>query len=184
MKKYRFIEPEKILSVMIALMILVVGIYAFMVTTTSMPMTTPKGSASETTATHTIVLITTYEWIPVTSTFINSTTVCVLEAYGLVGGVTGWWTAQSGATVNGTFIDTNNTFRVPAGTTHSGNTSYRLTYDYTAGATNTFQNATYGAIINATGTGNSVFNIVGVILIISAIMAIIGIVYAYMRPRY
>jgi len=184
MKKYRFIEPEKILSVMIALIILAVGIFAFMVTVENIPVDIPSGSAVETTVTHTIVDTETYEWIPVSSVAINSTTVCVLEAYGLVSGVTGWWEVQAAGTINGTFIDTNNTFRVEAGTVHTGNTSLRLTYDATGTATDTFDNATYNAIINASGTGSSVFNIIGVIMIISAIMAIIGIVYAYVKPKY
>ena len=50
--------------------------------------------------------------------------------------------------------------------------------------TSTLENATYNAIINASGTGNSVFNIVGVVLIIGAIMTIVGLVYSYIRPRY
>ena len=39
-----------------------------------------------------------------------------------------------------------------------------------------------GAINNTTNTGNSVFNIVGVVLIIGAIMTIVGLVYSYVRP--
>ena len=52
------------------------------------------------------------------------------------------------------------------------------------GHTTTLQNATYYAIINASNTGNSVFNIVGIVLIIGAIMTIVGLVYSYMRPKY
>lgn len=37
---------------------------------------------------------------------------------------------------------------------------------------------------NITGTGNSVFNIIGIVLIIGAIMTIVGLVYAYVRPGY
>jgi len=52
-------------------------------------------------------------------------------------------------------------------------------------STTTMQNATYYAILNASSTGNSVFNIVGVVLIIGAIMTIVGLVYSYIRPgRY
>ena len=47
----------------------------------------------------------------------------------------------------------------------------------------TLQNRTYNAIMNASETGDSVFNIVGIVLIIGAIMSIIGLVYGYMRPR-
>ena len=45
------------------------------------------------------------------------------------------------------------------------------------------QNATYWAILNASQTGNAVFNIVGVVLIIGAIMTIVGLVYSYIGPR-
>jgi hypothetical protein len=50
-------------------------------------------------------------------------------------------------------------------------------------ATSTLENATYNAVINVSTVGNQVFNIVGVVLIIAAIMAIVGLVYSYIRPR-
>ena len=65
---------------------------------------------------------------------------------------------------------------IPTVTPTGGNT--------TSGPTSTLENATYYAIFNATKTGNSVFNIVGVVLIIGAIMTIVGLVYSYLRPRY
>jgi len=37
------------------------------------------------------------------------------------------------------------------------------------------------AISNATTTGDSVFNIIGIVLIIGAIMSIVGLVYNYVR---
>ena len=37
------------------------------------------------------------------------------------------------------------------------------------------------AINNTTNTGNSVFNIIGIVLIIGAIMSIVGLVYNYVR---
>jgi len=40
------------------------------------------------------------------------------------------------------------------------------------------------AVNNTTGTGNSVFNIIGIVLIIGAIMTIVGLVYSYVRPGY
>ena len=45
---------------------------------------------------------------------------------------------------------------------------------------------TYSATIeaaknNTTSTGNSVFNIIGIVLIIGAIMSIVGLVYNYVR---
>ena len=35
---------------------------------------------------------------------------------------------------------------------------------------------------NLTGTGNSVFNIIGIVLVIGAIMTIVGLVYSYVGP--
>ena len=38
------------------------------------------------------------------------------------------------------------------------------------------------AINNSSNTGNSVFNIIGIVLIIGAIMTIVGLVYSYVKP--
>ena len=43
---------------------------------------------------------------------------------------------------------------------------------------------TRAAVNNTSATGNSVFNIVGIVLIIGAIMTIVGLVYSYVRPGY
>ena len=42
-------------------------------------------------------------------------------------------------------------------------------------------NRTHNAIGNTSGTGNSVFNIIGIVLIIGAIMSIVGLVYNYVK---
>jgi len=49
-------------------------------------------------------------------------------------------------------------------------------------AYNNSYNTTHNAIGNISGTGNQVFNIVGVVLVIGAIMTIVGLVYSYVRP--
>lgn len=90
--KYKFMDPNDIMNVIVALIVLAVGIFAFFITISNIPTVTPVSSSS------------------------------------------------------------------------------------------TLENATYNAIINASATGNSVFNIVGVVLIIGAIMAIVGMVYSYVRP--
>jgi len=41
---------------------------------------------------------------------------------------------------------------------------------------------TKSAINNTTAIGNQVFNVVGVVLVIGAIMLIVTMVYSYMRP--
>ena len=93
--KYKFMDPDMIMNVVVALIVLAVGIFAFFVTISNIPVTVPAAGSSQ------------------------------------------------------------------------------------------LQNATYFAIINASTTGNSVFNIVGVVLIIGAIMTIVGLVYSYIRPgRY
>jgi len=51
----------------------------------------------------------------------------------------------------------------------------------TAGTT--LSNATYYAVMNISGTGSQVFNIIGVVLIIAAIMSIVGLVYSYIKPH-
>lgn len=42
-------------------------------------------------------------------------------------------------------------------------------------------NTTRNAQLNISNTGDSVFNIVGIVLLIGAIMAIVGLVYNYVR---
>ena len=41
--------------------------------------------------------------------------------------------------------------------------------------------AIHSAVNNSSATGNSVFNIIGIVLIIGAIMSIVGLVYNYVR---
>ena len=43
------------------------------------------------------------------------------------------------------------------------------------------QRVMYNTTQNVSGTGNSVFNIIGIVLIIGAIMSIVGLVYNYVR---
>ena len=54
--------------------------------------------------------------------------------------------------------------------------------------TSNAQNQSWYSVKNLTGnissTGNTVFNIIGIVLIIGAIMTIVGLVYSYVRPGY
>jgi len=52
----------------------------------------------------------------------------------------------------------------------------------TPGAGTEATNQTYFAVQNISDTGDSVFNIVGIVLVIGAIMTIVGLVYSYVRP--
>ena len=69
--------------------------------------------------------------------------------------------------------------------------AYSLTntnpYTAPSATTSTVQNQSYYAFYNDTRnnitvTGNQVFNIVGVVLVIGAIMTIVGLVYSYVKP--
>ena len=91
--KFKFIDPDQIMSAVIALIILAVGVFAFFITISNIPTTTP------------------------------------------------------------------------------------------AHATTSLQNSTFNAVMNVSSTGNQVFNIIGVVLIIAAIMSIVGLVYSYIKPR-
>ena len=48
---------------------------------------------------------------------------------------------------------------------------------------NKIANATQAQLKNATMLGGTVFNILGVIITIGAIMMIIGVIYGYLRPK-
>jgi len=152
-----------------------------------MPTSTPHAALAYVTATHTTVDVNTSEFITVSSAY-NSTTLCVLEGYNSTLGT--WKVYQAAGAANGTFMS-NDTYRVTGGTLHGrpngttdSNTSMRLTYQQYGHSTTSLTNSTYKAVINASVTGNSVFNIVGIVLIIGSIMTIVGLVYSYMRPRY
>jgi len=96
--KYKFMDPDQIMNVVVALIVLGVGIFAFFITLSNIPLVKPSSALN-------------------------------------------------------------------------GSTS--------------LTNSTYNAVINVSQTGGSVFNIVGVVMIIGAIMTIVGLVYSYVRPgRY
>ena len=48
-------------------------------------------------------------------------------------------------------------------------------------STSAIQNSTYYAVRNITASTTSVFNVVGIVLLISAIMLIVAVVYSYIR---
>lgn len=177
--KYKFMDPNVIMNVIVALIVLAVGVFAFFITVSNIPAPSPVGNrVLGLSGNRTISNASSYEYINVTNAA-NNTAVCQLTAHK----AGGWDTIHAVGACNGTFMS-NGTYRVESGTTHAGDSYiiYNLTYNQLRTPTSTLANATHGAIVNASGTGNSVFNIVGVVLIIGAIMAIIGIVYSYVRP--
>ena len=49
--------------------------------------------------------------------------------------------------------------------------------------TTSIQNATFYAVKNVSNIASQVFNVVGIVMIIGAIMIIVGVIYSYVRPR-
>jgi len=183
--KMKFIDPDQIFGTVLALIILAVGVFASFTVFANIPATVPAGTANRagtgtiTNAVH-IDFNGTLRWIP-TPSFINNTAVCYLEGQ-TAGDTPHWMVLQAAGACNGTFMS-NSTYRVSQPGTHLSNRSVRLTYSTTTGVTNALSNSTYTAILNVSATSTSVFNIIGVVLIIAAIMAIVGLVYSFIKPR-
>jgi len=185
--KLRFIDPNQILGVVLSLMVLGIGVFASFTVFANIPTSTPAGSANRAgsgsitnTANIHLDVNATTRWIS-TPNYINNTAVCLL--YGLTCGDTPHtFLIQDVGAVNGTFIAGNSTYRFDSWP-HFANSSYTLVYSTTTGVTTALTNSTYTAVINVSGTSTSVFNIIGVVLIIAAIMSIIGLIYTYVRPK-
>jgi len=189
-------DPELIMSIVVTLIILAVGVFAFLTVANNLPVQEAQSSYTSATATQAITNPNSTTNIYIDPTFRNNTnlySLITLEAYGKYGGTTDWWTVQTAGNANGSFGGgpLNAYYTVDGGTVHTGtggtgtlNTSFRLHYFKAGEVTNHLENSTYYALDNVTGTGDSVFNIIGIVLIIGAIMTIIGLVYSYMRPRY
>jgi len=125
---------------------------------------------------------------------LNNSGVCVL--YGLTGTrgtatVPHWVLIQTVGAFNLTIV-TNATGVVSARSAATGgmmaahginNMTYRIEYALANQQTSALQNATFYAVINVSKTSTHVFNIIGVVLIIAAIMSIIGLVYSYIKPK-
>ena len=192
--KLRFIDPDQIMGAVLALIILGVGVFACFTVFASVPITVPVGSNqrlcsstyTQTNGTgppHSMWLNETARWIPLGCTPINNTANCVLLGWTTASATPHWFVLQTVGAVNGTFI-ANGTYRIDSGTLHGQlNGTVRLDYPFVGQQTSALTNATYTAILNVTATSTQVFNIIGVVLIIAAIMAIVGLVYSYIKLR-
>ena len=202
--KYKFIDPNQILSVVLALMVLSIGLFATFTVFANIPTKTPVSSAQRmgnATWTQTPTVATsqcsdfnaTTRWIPLPGA-LNNSGVCVL--YGLTGTrgtatVPHWVLIQTVGAFNLTIV-TNATGVVSARSAAAGgmmaghglnNLTYRIEYALANQQTSALQNATFYAVINVSKTSTQVFNIIGVVLIIAAIMSIVGLVYSYIKPK-
>jgi hypothetical protein len=100
---------------------------------------------------------------------------------GGAGGFATWRVLQTVGAANGTFC-ANGTYRV--GHIYGArNISISVHYALAGQQTTTLQNATYQSVLNVSGTSTQVFNIIGVVMIIAAIMSIIGVIYVYIKPK-
>lgn len=187
--RLRFIDPDQIMGAILALIILGVGVFASFTVFSSVPTTVPQdntvrdGNGTLNDATY-LETNATLRWIS-TPNALNNTGVCVLYAEGSAGNSGGFdamYVLQNVGACNGTFM-ANSTYRVPAGIYHTRNNTLYLHYTTTGAVTSALSNATYTAIINVTATSTQVFNIIGVVLILAAIMAIVALMYSYIRPR-
>jgi len=200
--KYKFIDPNQILGVVLALIILAVGVFASFTVFANIPKTTPVGSnlrLGNTTWTQTVagtsqcaVFNETTRWIP-TPGYLNNTAVCVI--YGLTGtrGTATqphWVVLQTVGSVNGTFVTNASgvesmrftmTEQLPEHCLN--NLTFRIEYPLAGQQTSALQNSTFLAVLNVSKTSTQVFNIIGVVLIIAAIMTIVALIYTFIRPR-
>jgi len=188
--KLKFIDPNEILGVVLALIVLGIGVFASFTVFANIPLSTPIGSndrlGNGTLYDSTYLLTNTTSavtrWVP-TPGFLNNTAVCVIYAEGSAnaGGYDAWYVLQNVGSCNGTFIS-NGTMRV--GHIYGAhNTSIRVEYPLANQQTTNLQNTSYTSVINVSKRSTTVFNIVGVVLVIAAIMSIVGLVYSYIKPR-
>lgn len=192
--KMKFIDPDQIFGTVLALIILAVGVFASFTVFANIPSNTPIGSdqrlgsnsytqTNGTGAVHSLQLNETARWIPLGNTPINNSAACLLLGWTTASAVPHWFVLQTVGACNGTFI-ANGTYRIDSGTLHGTlNGTLRLDYPISGQQTSALSNSTYTAILNVSATSTSVFNIIGVVLIIAAIMAIVGLVYSYIKPR-
>ena len=184
--KLKFIDPDQIFSAVLALIILGVGVFAVFTVFASIPTTIPVGVGVRTgngtlgPASPGLSLNnnnTEPLYIP-TPGAVNNSGVVILYGVNNVS----MYVHQAVGSGNGTFM-ANGTYRVTGGTFKRFNHTIHLHYAMTAQITSGISNSTYNAVLNTSKTANQVFNIIGVVLIIAAIMAIVGLVYSYIKPR-
>lgn len=202
--KLKFIDPNQILGTVLALMILGVGVFACFTVFANIPTTTPIASNarlgnSTWTQTPTVVTSQCYDgnattrWIPAPG-FLNNTAVCLV--YGLTGTrgtatVPHWFLIQTIGAVNGTLVTNATgiqslryTQLAQLGPHINNNLTFRLEYPLAGQQTTAISNSTFFAVINVSATSTQVFNIIGIVLIIAAILAIVTLVYSIVqRPR-
>ena len=193
--KFKLMDPNEIIAVIVVLIVLGVGVFAFFVTSTSLVssrnLREPCGNNNVLSGNRSIPAVTGAPignglmWLNC-SGIVNSTAGIKLEGWNTT--TTSWVTVQAVGAANGTVESTNSTYRVSKrtvyGTVGSPNWKFlRCYYSVNGSGTTPNENSTFKALKNETGVASTVFNILGIVITISAIMSIISVIYLYMRPK-
>jgi len=196
--KMKMLNPNEIMSVIIVLVVFAVGAYAFFTTLGAVPTNAPGTSGASTSATGTIGTGSATHFsnnatgggaagiIFVPCSFANPSLYNVTTGISIRALTNGSWaTVQAAAAANGTIMS-NGTYRIHGNTREAGGThnlawatAIEVSYQYP----DLVKYSTYYALRNTSGTGTSIFNVVGIVLLITAIMLIITVVYTYIGKK-
>ena len=195
--KLKTLSPEQIMTVIVAMILFGIGIFAVFSVSIGLGVTVPgstdnafygyyAGTNGSTAATAHVWSNNATggtagrAWISCPS-YRNNTNIVIVEFYWK--NTSAWVTLQAAGAANGTFMSGNSTYRVSGNTrstTHDCNWAQAWRINYWA--RDMLKAGPNLAIKNVTLISNNVFNIIGIVLIVGAIMLIVGIVYSYIRP--
>ena len=192
--KLKMMDPQEILAVIVLLIVLGIGVYAVFITTNALVTTTPRmvgnnevmsGNRSIHSVTATPLTGNSLTWLNCTG-IVNETAGIELQGWNTTTQL--WTVVQAVGAANGTVESTNSTYRVSIrsvyGTAGSPNWHFlRCKYSVNNSATSTITNQTQKSLKNQSVLGGTVFNIIGIVITISAIISIITVIYAYLGPK-
>ena len=190
--KLKMMDPNQIITVIVVLICLGVGCYAVFTTSNALSKTTPvsvgnnkvlSDNRSIHAVTATVPTGNYLMWLNCTG-IVNETAGIEVQALNCTTGL--WTTVQGVGAANGTVESTNSTYRVARRTVAGNGTNnhfLRCFYTVNGTATSGTVNMTNKAMANQTVLGGTVFNILGIVITISAILSIISVIYAYLRPK-
>jgi len=201
--KLKMMSPEDITAIVVAVILFGIGIYAVFSVQLGVSYASPSPTSGSyymysfntngSTATTAHIWNnncsgTSYNgriWISIPGYKGNDTTTLLIEMY--YKNTSTWQTVQAVGAANGTIVSGNSTYRVAPGThvtlsTGRKDCSWGQAWRVSYLTRDPVKSQPYLATNNASQISNNVFNIVGIILIVGAIMLIVGIVYSYVRP--
>jgi len=190
--KLKMLDPNDIIAVIVVLIILGIGVYAVFTTSNALGKTTPVsvGNNAVISGNRSIHAVTASAptgnyimWLNCTG-IVNETAGIELQAWNCTTQL--WTTVHAVGAANGTVESTNSTYRVSRRTVlgdATKNRYLRCIYTVNGTATSGYVNMTNKAMKNQSILGGTVFNIIGIMITISAIMSIITVIYVYLRPK-